>query len=45
MKKSPFGDYILSGSEILEMVLIDSIARLLPNALNTPESILFMMVY
>lgn len=32
------GDYVLSGGEIPAMVLIDSIARLLPNALNTPES-------
>jgi len=32
------GDYVLSGGEIPAMVLIDSIARLLPDSLNTPES-------
>ena len=32
------GDYVLSGGEIPAMVLIDSIARLLPDSLNTPAS-------
>lgn len=34
------GDYILSGGEIAAIVLIDSISRLLPNAVNDPISVL-----
>ncbi|MDO8488379.1 MAG: tRNA (guanosine(37)-N1)-methyltransferase TrmD [bacterium] len=33
------GDYVLSGGEIPAMVLVDSIARLLPGALGNPESL------
>ncbi len=32
------GDYVLSGGELAAMVLVDGIVRLLPQALNTPES-------
>ncbi len=32
------GDYVLSGGELPAMVLIDGITRLLPGALNDPES-------
>jgi tRNA (guanine37-N1)-methyltransferase len=32
------GDYILSGGELAAMVLIDTITRLLPNALGDPQS-------
>lgn len=32
------GDYVLSGGELASMVLIDSIARLLPGALGHPDS-------
>lgn len=32
------GDYVLSGGELPAMVLIDSIARLLPDVLGDPES-------
>lgn len=34
------GDYILSGGEIAAMVLIDAISRLLPYAVNDPNSVL-----
>lgn len=33
------GDYILSGGELAAMILIDVIARILPNTLNNQESI------
>jgi tRNA (guanine37-N1)-methyltransferase len=33
------GDYILSGGEVAAMVLIDSISRLLPGAVNDPNSV------
>jgi len=33
------GDYILSGGEIAAMVLIDAISRLLPGAVNDPNSV------
>jgi tRNA (guanine37-N1)-methyltransferase len=33
------GDYVLSGGEIPAMVIIDSVARLLPGVLGNPESL------
>ena len=33
------GDYVLTGGEIPSMILIDSIVRLLPNALGHPDSL------
>jgi tRNA (guanine37-N1)-methyltransferase len=33
------GDYILSGGEVAAMVLIDAISRLLPGAVNDPNSV------
>lgn len=35
------GDYILSGGDLLAQVIIDSVARVLPNVLNNPESHLY----
>lgn len=35
------GDYILSGGDLLAQVIIDSVARVLPNVLNNPESYLY----
>jgi len=32
------GDYVLTGGEIGAMVIVDSVARLLPGVLSTPES-------
>lgn len=33
------GDYVLSGGEVASMVIVDSIARLIPGSLGNPESL------
>ncbi len=39
-KEISIGDYVLSGGELPALVLIDSIVRLIPNAMNDSESAL-----
>ncbi len=39
-KEISIGDYVLSGGELPALVLIDSIVRLIPNAMNNSESAL-----
>lgn len=39
-KEISIGDYVLTGGELPALVLIDAIVRLLPGALNDPESAL-----
>lgn len=40
-KEISIGDYVLSGGEIASMVIVDSIARLLPNVLGNKASLEF----
>ena len=45
MEEVSIGDYILTGGELPAMVLIDSVARLLPGCLSDPEAGLQESVY
>jgi tRNA (guanine37-N1)-methyltransferase len=38
MEELSIGDYVLSGGELAALVLLDSIVRLLPGVMGTPES-------
>jgi tRNA (guanine37-N1)-methyltransferase len=45
MEEVSIGDYILTGGELPAMVLIDSVARLIPDVLGSPESLMEESIY
>ena len=45
MEEVSIGDYILTGGELPAMVLIDSVARLIPDVLGGPESLMEESIY
>ena len=45
MEEISIGDYVLTGGELPAMVLIDSVARLIPNVLSNDESALQESIY